>query len=72
MVAREGIEDLRYPVESEDILEDPGKVTPNLNPLKVWLLADVLGRKFGARLKDGLEGELVQVNLVSSPHSGTR
>jgi hypothetical protein len=32
VLARKGIEDLRYLAESEDIFEDPEKVTPNLNP----------------------------------------
>jgi hypothetical protein len=32
IVAREGIEDLRYLAESEDVFEDPDEVTPNLNP----------------------------------------
>jgi hypothetical protein len=32
MVAREGIEELLYLAEYEDIFEDPEKVTPNVNP----------------------------------------
>jgi hypothetical protein len=32
LVVREGIEDRHYLAESEDIFEEPDKVTPNLNP----------------------------------------
>jgi hypothetical protein len=33
-------------MESEDIFEDPDKVTPTFDPQKEWLLVDVLGHSF--------------------------
>ncbi len=43
-LAREGIEVRPYLAESKDIFEKPDKVTLKLDPQKVWLLANVLGR----------------------------
>ena len=63
MVAREGIEDRRYLAESKDIFEKPDKVTLKLDPPNVWLLVDVLGRKFNASLMEGLEAELAQAPI---------
>jgi hypothetical protein len=72
LVAREGIEVRPYLAESKDIFEKPDKVTLKLDPQKVWLLANVLGRKFNACLMEGLEAELAQANPVSPPRSGTQ
>ena len=72
LVAREGIEVCPYLAESKDIFEKPDKVTLELDPQKVWLLADVLGRKFNASLMDGLKAELAQANPVSPPRCGTQ
>jgi hypothetical protein len=62
-LGREGIEVRPYLAESKDIFEKPDKVTLKLDPPNVWLLVDVLGRKFNASLMKGLEAELEQAPI---------